>query len=790
MTMFGSQWFAAPDTTYEIDQSIRFNDGDSAHLSRTLGTASNRKIWTYSLWMKRATLGTRQMFFTVAAGGGAQGIIEFDQGDGGDGGMDKLVVNNETSGTTALNWELEIAFRDPAAWYNFVFVYDSTQSTTNDRFKCYVNGTLQTAWDRNSTPGQNEEQAFNNALDHRIGEGHTAANYFDGYMAEIHFIDGTAKAASDFGETSSDTGQWVPKAYSGSYGNNGFYLKGQDSSALGDDTSGNGNDFASSGLAAADQVSDSPTSNHCTLNPLNKDTDCTLSDGNLQVGWTSGTDPIICGTMAVSSGKWYYEATFTGTFNFPGVGIAPAELSFGGSAFSSGTGTVFYYAPSGNYRGNGDNVSYGAEYFVTSKIGVALNLDDNEITFYKDNSSQGTLNLASIRSGYSTWVPLLTGGGSTENIIVNFGQSDFEYTPPTGFKAWSVANMNDPTIEDPKRYFGTLLYTGNGTTGQTVTGLSTSSGTTWTPDWVWIKPRSAAYNSKLFDSVRTLGFSLESSTTNAQADLTGEFIGFADGGFQVDDNGSNNINQSGITHVGWCWEANGSGGSNGDGSITSTVSASATSGFSIIKWTGTAANGTIGHGLGVQPSLFIIKNTATTNSWLVGSTLYAATAYLSINNTDALATGDAAVFNSTHPTSSVINLGSNVGANGSSGTNNMICYAFANVEGFCKIDSYTGNGNAEGPFVHTGFSPQWILFRVTSTSDAWQIYDTKRHTINPFGTTIAPNSNAVESSFSARLDILSNGFKVRTTNTALNGSGEDYIFMAFAESPFKTANAQ
>ena len=127
--------------------------------------------------------------------------------------------------------------------------------------------------------------------------------------------------------------------------------------------------------------------------------------------------------------------------------------------------------------------------------------------------------------------------------------------------------------------------------------------------------------------------------------------------------------------------------------------------------------------------------------------------------------------------------------NGSGRT--YVAYCFAEIEGYSKISSYTGNGSASaGPFVYTGFSPQWILFRVTSTSDAWQIYDTKRYTINPFGTTIAPNSNAVESSFSARLDILSNGFKVRTTNTALNGSGEDYIFMAFAESPFKTANAQ
>jgi hypothetical protein len=293
---------AGQSSGYDIEQSIRFNDGDSAHLSRTLGTASNRKIWTYSLWMKRCALGTRQIFFSVAAGGGAQGIIEFDQGDGGNGGMNKLIFNNETSGTTALNWELEKEFTDTAAWYHFVFVYDTTQSTANDRFKCYINGVQQTeGWDRNSTPGQNEEQAFNNALDHRIGEGHTAANYFDGYMAEIHFIDGTAKAASDFGEVSSSTGQWVPINYSGSYGNNGFYLKGEDSSDLGNDSSGNGNDFSSSGLAAADQVTDTPTDNHCVLNTL--DGAGTLSDGNLVNAATTSSFVSRRATIGVPSSR-------------------------------------------------------------------------------------------------------------------------------------------------------------------------------------------------------------------------------------------------------------------------------------------------------------------------------------------------------------------------------------------------------------------------------------------------------------------------------------------------------
>jgi hypothetical protein len=284
---------------------------------------------------------------------------------------------------------------------------------------------------------------------------------------------------------------------------------------------------------------------------------------------------------------------------------------------------------------------------------------------------------------------------------------------------------------------------------------------------------------------------LESSTTAAQADLTGEFIGFADGGFQVDDNGSNNINQSGVTHVAWCWEANGSGGSNGDGSITSTVSADATSGFSIIRWTGTAANGTIGHGLGVQPSLYILKNTATTNSWIVGSTLYATTSYLVLNSTDALATGDAAVFNSTHPTSSVINLGSNVGTNGSSGANNMICYAFAEVEGFSKIGSYVGNGSSTAaPFIYTGFRPALVVVKnITNSGDAWPVADNARSPFNVANATVFWNQNTAETT-GYSVDLLGNGFRPFSSDHGINESGATFLYAAWAETPFKTANAR
>ena len=774
MTMFGSQWFAAPDTTYEIDQSIRFNDNDSAHLSRTPGSAGNRRTWTFSAWVKRSNLGTRQIIFSSA--GGAYLQLGPDAAS-----TEAITLLNEGSGTD-LNWYTDQVFRDTAAFFHVVWQFDSTQASEGNRTKLFINGSQVTDFTKASTPDQDFEGAINNTVEHKIGEGHIANFYLDAYLAEIHFIDGTAKEASDFGETNSDTGQWIPKAYSGSYGNQGFYIKGQDSSALGDDTSGNGNDFASSGLAAADQVSDSPTNNHCTLNVLNKDTDCTLTDGNLQVGWTSGTDPIICGTMAVSSGKWYYEATFTGTFNFPAVGIAPAELSFGGSAFASGNGALFYYAPSGNYRGNGDNVSYGAEYFVSSKIGVALNLDDNEITFYKDNSSQGTLNLATIRSGYSTWVPLLTGGGSVENIIVNFGQSDFEYTPPTNFNAWSVSNLADPAIADPSKYFHTQLYSGNGSSGHAITNDANAGN--FKPDWLVLSPRSNGDHHNSLDAVR--GSDKRIQTNNDSAEQTDDpaLVTFESNGFDLDTTDVN-YNGSGRTYAAWQWSTDGaSAATNSDGDIDSSVMKNTTAGFSIVTYTGGGSTETYGHGLGAKPAFIVTKRrSGTENWWAWHQDLAGETSLLYMDLTNSATTRSV----SWAPTSSTIQVYNSTAVGASSDT--YVSYVFTEIDGYSKFGSYTGNGSSTaGPFVNTGFRPALVIIRTTGTND-WIITDNKRSPFNVCNQTVFWNATTSETT-GYQIDMLSNGFRPYTTAAAVNGSGSTYVYLAFAESPFKTANAR
>jgi hypothetical protein len=770
-----SQWFAAPDTTYQISQSARFNDDDSAYLHRTPSSAGNRRTWTWSGWVKRGNLGSKYFFGAVNTGTDSIGFAST--------GLLTIGFNNANDGvlqTTRL-------FRDVGAWYHIVVAVDTTESTATNRIRLYVNGVEETDFATDTAPSLNYDTGVNNTVSNTVGSLSAPSGYFDGYLAEVHLVDGTQLTAASFGETDSTTGQWVPKAYTGSYGTNGFYLKFQDSSALGDDTSGNGNDFTSSGLAAADQMSDSPTNNFWTLNPF--DSGATLSDGNLKNGGGSSTNTHA--PALPETGKWYWEVVCTdintGTTGAHFFGICDAAVHQGQS-FSDHAAISAGQQRGGQLKKNDSNTSTGTAVNDGNTVGLAFDADNLTLKLYVEGSQSGST-ITGLTAG--TYKPWIQDGATVTNMTVNFGQSAFDQTVPDGYSSLCTNNLPDPTIADPKRYFGTLLYTGNGTTGQTVTGLETSSGTSWTPDWVWIKPRSAAYHSKLFDSVRTLGHSLESSTTAAQADLTGEFIGFADGGFQVDDNGSNNINQSGVTHVAWCWEANGSGGSNGDGSITSTVSADATSGFSIIRWTGTAANGTIGHGLGVQPSLYILKNTATTNSWIVGSTLYATTSYLVLNSTDALATGDAAVFNSTHPTSSVINLGSNVGTNGSSGANNMICYAFAEVEGFSKIGSYVGNGSSTAaPFIYTGFRPALVVVKnITNSGDAWPVADNARSPFNVANATVFWNQNTAETT-GYSVDLLGNGFRPFSSDHGINESGATFLYAAWAETPFKTANAR
>ena len=329
---------------------------------------------------------------------------------------------------------------------------------------------------------------------------------------------------------------------------------------------------------------------------------------------------------------------------------------------------------------------------------------------------------------------------------------------------------NYTTINKSTDYFNTKLYTGNGSTNA-ITGVG------FQPDWVWLKSRSeASTDHKLFDAVRQSP-NFVSSNLNAAEAATSYFSGFQSDGFTVTGN-NGQYNQSSATYASWNWLANGAGSANTDGSISSTVSASTTSGFSIVKWTGSGANATVGHGLGVAPKMIILKNTSEVYGWQVYHASLGNTKYVSLNSTDAQATSSQS-WNNTSPTSTVFSVGAS-DSNNKSG-NTIIAYCFAEKAGYSKFGSYTGNGNADGSFIYTGFKPAFVIYKNTTQTDSWFIHDNKRQGYNPENELLFADLSNAESTVN-RLDLFSNGFKATDSDKGVNANGNNYIYMAIGQS--------
>jgi len=332
------------------------------------------------------------------------------------------------------------------------------------------------------------------------------------------------------------------------------------------------------------------------------------------------------------------------------------------------------------------------------------------------------------------------------------------------------------TIDKPTDYFNTVTYAGDGTADRSITGVG------FQPDWVWIKNRSSASDHVLFDVIRGVRVAINSNDTSADDTISNSLTAFNTDGFSVSGNASTNT--SSANYVGWNWLAGGTASSNSNGSITSTVSANSTSGFSIVSYTGTGSTATVGHGLNAVPKFFVIKDRDSTKAWVSYHASLGATKGIFLEQTSAGNTSST-YFNNTSPTSSVFTIANSSHVNTSS--DNYIAYCFAEKKGFSKFGSYTGNGNADGTFVYLGFSPTWVMVkRSDGGTENWQINDNKRKTFNVNSTSLFANTNGAETNDGMYIDMLSNGFKARETGGGTNGSGSTYIFMAFAESPFVT----
>ena len=768
--------------------SLRFRSSASAYLSRTGSTATNAKLATYSFWFKRGALTTGQWLFT----GGASSAVTLIGFNGSSDAFSVLLtdVSGEGNITTAL-------FRDPSAWYHFVIAIDTTQATTADRAKIYVNGVLQTVTLANGGIGINSNWGFNTANTLNIGRYIGASSYTDGYMTDINFIDGQALTPFSFG-TSNGLGVWQPIRYGGSYGTNGFYLPFTNTTStttLGYDFSPQGNNWTTNNISLTagstyDSMTDVPTltsatvANYCTLNPLDSFSS-SLSNANLKFADGNGAGYKGISTFVIAdiaaSDKYYVE--YISDVNYL-TGIVTTANS-GSASNTSYTDIRGYYSNGNKYSGTTAS-AYGASF--TSSDQLAMLIGNGQIEFFKNNTSQGVA-FTGLTGSWKTCTVAFGSAGA--GVSYNFGQQPFVYTPPTGALRLNTFNLSTPTIgataaTTASKYFNAVTYTGTGA------GTVITSG--FYPDFAWMKNRTAAFSNFVQDSVRGGGVFLLTDTTDADSAVSPSST-FSSTGITINANSSYASNSS-YNYVLWAWNANsGSTVSNTNGSITSTVSANTTAGFSVVTYSANGSTGTVGHGLGVTPSMIIVKKRNGAERWCVFHTA-TSNAYIYLNETFAADTTNANTRfgNNTvvvQPTSTLFTIGNSNDVNGTSGT--YVAYCFAPIAGYSAFGSYTGNGSADGPFVFTGFRPRFVMVKCSSSDQGgnavWGMFDTSRNAYNVANNRLIASSSNSEST-SPWLDINSNGFKIRETSTSINGSGATYIYMAFAESPFKYANAR
>ncbi len=788
-----------------VGNSVRLRSSANAYFNRTPGSASNRTTWTWSGWVKRGTLGNAvNMLLTAGPWTNNNQLTWFGFKTNNTFGVEAGIfgISTEFAGETTA------VFRDPSAWYHIVVAFDSTQATAANRVKVYINSAL---YSLSAYPSQNYQAAINNNVGHRLGNqplGGGGEN-FDGYLAEINFIDGQALTPSSFGAFDS-TGVWQPLPYTGTYGTNGFYLTFADNSGvtattIGKDYSGNGNNWTPNNISVTagstyDWMLDSPTNwigaaggngvgNYCTVNPLAGSvfsTYVSVTEGNLRAtNLNAGAGVPAGGTIMVSSGKWYAEIqvlVMGPNTNTMGITSNVNDTN----ALGNGGGTVSYgYVSNGNKRSSAGSSAYGATWGVNDIIGIALDMDAGTVAFYKNGVAQGTAFTG--LSGNYTFAGDQFGNGS---IAFNFGQRPFAYTPPTGFKALNTQNLPTPTITNGAAYMAASLYTGN---GGSLTVTNTVNGTSFQPDFVWLKARSQAYDHKLVDSVRGASggiyYELDSNLTNAETLPGAGVTALNSNGFSIGNSTNNGYNGNGTTFVAWQWKANGTPAvTNTAGNITSTVSANTTAGFSIVTYTGTGGGGSVGHGLGAVPKLIIVKNRnpSGTFDWAVYHGSNPATVVLGLNATYANFTQG--TWNNTAPTSTTFFVGAINSVNESG--KNIVAYCFAPVAGFSAFGSYTGNGSTDGPFVYTGFRPRWIMVKRTDSTGNWWMFDSARDTYNNMNKRLLANSSVAED-LNTMFQFFANGFKLNGTNDAeVNANGGTYIYACFAENPFNIARAR
>ena len=841
---------AADFYDYQIANSARFiRTGDNAntYLKRTPSSAGNRKTYTLSLWVKRTQTTNLETFAS------AQVTATTNYVDGykfGTALYDNSGLSLAAKGAVSGSLITTASYRDTSAWMHIVIRMDSTQATAANRLRLYVNGEQVTAFGTETYIPEDYEGGFCSTREHAIGWGTGANNGqgFFGYMAEVILADGTSYAPTQFGE--SKNGVWIPKDPSGtSFGTTGFHLDFAASGDLGNDVSGNNNDFTNVGMQAHDQMLDSPTfnsdsngGNFATYNPLQEKGTAqalmVLTEGNLQAeSVTSDKYHQIIGNMGVKTGKWYIEWYILAA-GYPSWAVGwhygdGLEL-FNGSSGQAGTanmaymgyftGSTVYLTPFGNTGTNPVAPSYSS--FTNQGapttgdvIMCAIDYDAGKgwwgINGVWGDVGSGTGNPATGANASLTWTAsdytdykfpfTLSWASPVAKIVMNCGQEgtfggaitaggnaddtgygNFKYDVPAGFLALCSGNLPTADAVDPAQTDADYPQKLFSATIWTGNGSGRTISSGSKSDAVWIKRRNGAAAWAIQDSTRGTSAALEFNTT-AQEDtsFTQGVTAFGSSSFNIGTHSQ--VNNNSDTYVGYAIGANGGTTStNSNGSISVTQQVDPSGGFSISTYSGTAGTPTIGHGLSSAPTFVIVKQRNGTHNWAVYAKGAAATKYGFLESTSGFGTDN--MWGNTTPSSTLVYLGAYTQTHGSG--RDYVAYCFADTEGYIKSGSYEGNGNVDGAFIYTGFKPAFILIKgIDANGTGWNIHDNATSPINLASTALQTNTSSAELS-NYNIDMLSNGFKIRDADGDLGTNGNKYIYVAMAENPFKYATAR
>ena len=740
-----------------IANSVIFNDADNAYLQRT-NDAGDRDTFTISVWVKRCALGSVQYILDTYDGSSTNdGLIRFNTDN---------TMSIRLGSPSNLLYITNRTFEDTSKFYHIMLSVNTGESTAADRAKLYVDGDRITSFSTQTTSGSVNTQFNYSSATFRIGST-TSGNYdFDGYLAEFNQVDGTALTPDTFGLTDTSTGRWIPKALTGiTYGTNGFRLQFGSPSAIGDDTSGNTNDFSVSNLVAGDQTTDSPTQNFPTIDSSRSS--LTLSEGNT-VG--QGSPSIKFGfsgmTFDPSDTTGYYLEFKVLSANGGVIGFRSDTdpLPISTTASYVGDGYLAMNYANGLYL-DGTSIYSGSGTWTTNDI-IGFYIKENKLYYSVNGTMQNSSNHVGVFSKPGRY--RITMGHNSSVGSAKFQmfcpQSKWTYTPSGDFANYREINQDNA----PE-------------TAKGVSGL------------VWAKSRDETRSHALYDSSRGAENYLASNSTGAESSTPSGLHKFLKGGFQTGENAT--LNNSGASYVSWNWVANsGTSASNSDGSITSTVQANTTSGFSIVEFTtpSSTQDFTVGHGLSVAPRVFFFKRTDSTSGWAFYHQNVFDTygnQYTLFLNTNSAAyapnPGTAMYPSATTATTFSLRAGASIASSA-----NCVAYCFNEVEGFSKFGKYVGNSSNDGVFVYLGFRPSFLMLKRYAGGDAdWMMADSKRWSFNRgTGTSsstniIIPHSSGAEVTNYANIDFLSNGFKLRSSVSGNLSSGT-YLYMAFAEHPF------